>query len=166
MRNSIAMIAVVAVPAGDALAGSGSASSLPGSASAQAIVPLVLDHQPGRELRFGRFAAGVGGTVTLDPASGVASTTGGATFVVGSVTNLDRFNATGDPNRQIGILTGSGTVNDGTWTMNFTTATSPSSLTLSPAGTVSFNVGGTLTAAPNQPAGHYAGSYNVTVTYQ
>jgi hypothetical protein len=71
----------------------------------------------GCEPRFGRFAGGSGGTVTVDPVTELASATGGVTFVLA-----------------IGALT--------------------------------FPVGGTLAALPNQPAGHYAWSYPVTVAYQ
>jgi len=147
-------------------AASGNSGSSGGTATATAIVPLNLDHKNGSELRFSRFAGGSGGTVTVDPVTELATATGGVTFVPGQPAAADRFVATGDPNRQIGIVGGSGTVTSGPWSMAVSASPAQASANLSAAGTLTFSVGGTLTVLPNQPAGHYSGSYAVTVAYQ
>jgi hypothetical protein len=160
-----AFAGAVAAPA-PGFAASGNSSGNTGIASASAIVPLNLDHKNGSELRFSRFAGGSGGTVTVDPVTELATATGGVTFVPGQPAAADQFVATGDPNRQIAVVGGSGTITSGAWSMAVSATPAQASGTLSAAGTLAFSVGGTLTVLPNQPAGQYSGSYPVTVAYQ
>lgn len=166
MRTSLAILAVFAASAVEAQAGTGSTKTISGTASAQAIAPLVLVHWTGNQLSFGRFTAGSAGTVSVSGTSGAGSTTGGATFVSGSPTSMDYFIASGDPNRLIGIVTGGGNVTAGGNSMSFTTVPMLTAGFLPGGGAGFFTVGGTLNVAAGQAAGSYTGSYSVTVTYQ
>jgi hypothetical protein len=123
-----------------------------------------------RNLSYGRFAANTGGTIIMSTA-GVRSKTGGVVLMSGGTITSASFNL-GE--------TGSGK------SLSFTTITLPTtvsmisnanSMTVSnfvsdPANTVLGTgrtvvlVGATLTVAPNQPAGNYSGSFQVTVNYQ
>jgi hypothetical protein len=166
MRLSAALIAGVALLPGSALAGTGSTKTVAGSAAAQAITPLTLVHWAGNQLRFGRIATSGSGTVTIDGVTGTATTAGGAAFVTGSTTSMDFFIASGDPNRLLGIVTGSGTVSAGVATMSFTTTPMLPAGYLPATGSGYFTVGGTLSVNAGQAPGTYTGSYSVTVTYQ
>lgn len=164
MRTLLALIAVIACTPAQSFAASANSSAKTGTARAQAVVPLILVHTAGTSINFGRFTVGSAGTVTV-PNTGVASTTGGVSFVTGSTTGLDRFVAFGDPNRLIGITSSSGTVTSGANSMAFTTVPMLPAGFIPAAGSGFFTVGATLTASANQAPGSYSGSYIVTVTY-
>ena len=166
MRQPLALIAAFAAFPGAAYAGSGNVSTKSGSAAAQPIAPLTLVHTAGQVLNFGRFTVGTAGTVVVNQTSGAGSTTGGVAFATGSATAMDFFVASGDPNRLLGIVTGSGTVTSGTRTMTFTTTPMLNAGFLPSTGSGYFTVGGTLNVAASQAPGTYNGSYSVTVTYQ
>ena len=87
-------------------------------------------------------------------------------FIHVSALAADAFSLTGDNSRNFGITTTSGTITNGTKTMNFTTAASSATGTTSSTGTYSFTVGGTLTVTGTETPGSYTGTYNATVTYQ
>jgi len=163
--KKIILASVIAmVSATPAFAASGNTSSANGSATATIVSPIVLTHDSGAALGFGRFTTGTGGTVTVSVA-GVGSVGGDVGFVPGSSNSADAFSVTGDAARSFSIATGAGTVSNGTTSINFTTTASASSSTLSGTGTGSFTVGGTLTLAGTEAAGAYTGSYSATVTY-
>ncbi|OYW73564.1 MAG: hypothetical protein B7Z37_21050 [Verrucomicrobia bacterium 12-59-8] len=164
MRALLALIAVVACMPAPCLAASGNASVRNGAAAAQAVTPLVLVHTAGRSISFGRFTVGSAGTVVV-PITGVASTTGGVTFVAGSTTSLDRFVASGDPNRLIGITSSGGTVTSGSNSMAFTTVPMLPAGFIPLTGSGFFTVGGTLSVAAGQAPGSYNGNYVVSVAY-
>lgn len=148
-----------------AFAASGNSSTAAGTASATIVSPIVLTHTSGASLNFGKFTVGAGGTVVI-AAGGTGSVTGDVGFVPGSTTSADAFSLTGDNSRNFGITTTSGTISNGTKTMNFTTSPSASSGTTSATGTYSFTVGGTLTVTGTEGPGSYTGTYNATVQYQ
>ncbi|MDF8334618.1 DUF4402 domain-containing protein [Novosphingobium cyanobacteriorum] len=164
MRTIFAAMALVLLTAGQAQAGSGDRSTRSGSATARVVAPLVLVHNNGFVLRFGRFTAASAGTVTV-PNTGAATTSGGVTFVTGSTTATDRFTAFGDPNRLIGITTGAGAVSAGSNAMTFTTVPMLPAGYIPFTGSGYFTVGGTLNVNAGQTPGSYTGSYTVNVTY-
>ncbi|MDE2404543.1 MAG: DUF4402 domain-containing protein [Sphingomonadales bacterium] len=147
------------------MAASGNSRAATGSAAATAVAPLTLAHWAGFQLSFGRFAVNGAGTVTVNATTGAGATSGGATFVTGSTTATDRFIASGDPGRSIGIVTGGGVVTAGTSSMSFTTTPMLASGLLPPNGSGYFTVGGTLAVSAGQPGGNYTGSYVVSVAY-
>ncbi len=149
----------------DAKAASGNTSTAAGTAAATVVAPIVLTHTAGASLNFGKFTVGTGGTVVVASA-GTGTVTGDVGLVPGSSNTADQFSLTGDNSRNFSITTTSGTITNGTKTMNFTTAPSAATGTTSATGTFSFSVGGTLTVTGTETAGSYTGSYNATVTYQ
>ena len=159
--------AMLALAAGnsEAKAASGNTSTAAGTASAAIVAPIVLTHTTGAALNFGKFTVGAGGTVVVSSA-GTGSVTNDVGFVPGSTTAADQFSLTGDVSRAFGITTTSGTISNGSKTMNFTTSPSAASGTTSTTGTATFTVGGTLTVAGTETAGSYTGTYNATVQYQ
>jgi hypothetical protein len=124
-------------------------------------------------LNFGRFAAGSGGSITIAP-TGARSRSGGVILMNSAGTGsaaftLTTLNGSGASKAVIVSLPGDGVVSlsNGQLSMpvrNFVSG-SGTVFTLTPAGAV-LNVGATLTVAPNQPAGSYSGSFQVTVNYQ
>ena len=164
-RTFLLALLLSAIP-GTAMAASGNASSATGRTSAQVVAPLTLAHNAGTQLSFGKFTVSAAGTVTVSATTGTGSATGGVAFATGSATSMDFLTATGDPNRLIGIVTGSGTITAGASSMSFTTRPNLNAGFLPAGGSGFFTVGGTLTVNANQPGGIYTGSYAVTVTYQ
>jgi len=166
MRRLLAITAITLAFPGVAQAASGNSKAATGTAAAQPVTPLTLVHWAGNQLSFGKFAAGSAGTVTVSNTTGAGSVTGGVAFVTGSSTTMDYFIATGDPGRQIGIVTGGGTVTSGANSMTFTTLPMLASGFLPFTGSGYFTVGGTLNVNANQARGTYNGSFAVTVAYQ
>jgi hypothetical protein len=131
---------------------------------------VVLTNTSG--LDFGRFVAGSGGTVVVDPA-GLRSRTGGvvllnsstaaqAAFNVGRTGNTDRNDAiiSLPPNGAIRLTSGANSMavdNFVSW---------PASTIVVPAGGTTLAVGATLVVAPNQAPGTYSGTFPVIVNYQ
>jgi hypothetical protein len=170
MTHTKRILAAVAIAATfgtvvDAKAASGNSSTAAGTASATVVAPIVLTHTSGSALNFGKITVGAGGTVVVT-SGGSGSVTGDVGFVPGSTNAADAFSLTGDNSRNFGITTTSGTITNGTKTMNFTTAASSATGTTSSTGTYSFTVGGTLTVTGTETPGSYTGTYNATVTYQ
>lgn len=126
-----------------------------------------------RSLNFGRFVAGIGGSITVSPA-GARSRSGGVILMnsagAGSASfSLVTLNGSGATKSVIVSLPGNGVVllSNGQFTMpvrNFVSGSGTVFL-LSPAG-ATIDVGATLDVAPNQPAGSYSGSFQLTVNYQ
>ncbi|MCC6072270.1 DUF4402 domain-containing protein [Massilia sp. GCM10020059] len=126
-----------------------------------------------RSLSFGPFVAGSGGTLTVAP-NGARSRSGGVVLIssagAGSAGfNLLTLNGSGASKSVIVSLPGNGEVflANGPYSMpvvNFVSG-SGSLLTLTPSG-LAFDVGATLSVGPNQPAGDYSASFQVTVNYQ
>lgn len=165
MRQYLCAAIVATTVAAPACAQSGTIMSRTGSANAQVVRPIVLVKAAGFALRFGRFTTGTTpGTVVVN-ANGSASASGGATFVTGSSTSADRMIVRGDPNRQVFITTGPGSVSNGSAVMNFTTTPSLPTGFIPPPGAGFFTIGGTLTVPAGQAPGNYTGTYPVTVSY-
>jgi len=156
--------AMLALSSGSALAASGNTSTASGAASASIVAPIVLTHNGGATLNFGKFTVGTGGTVVISPA-GLGSVTGGITFVPGSTNAADAFSVTGDPSRNYSIATSGGSVTAGSASMAFTTVPSAAQATLGTSGSGTFTVGSTLTVGSTVTPGTYSGNYTVTVTY-
>lgn len=148
--------------------------ALPGLASAMGggTCTLTLGWNSSYPLRFGSFAAGSGGTVTVGTASDTVTTTGGV-FHFGGTINRARFNLTcpgsgmDSGTNYIVTTDASVTLSSGANTMtlnNFTKSPASGSINVNGA-TVVIYVGGRLNASANQAAGSYSGSFNVTVNY-
>jgi len=123
-------------------------------------------------LSFGSFTAGSGGgTVQLNAGGGRAATGTVMLFNQGGSAAAAQFMLSGSSGESVTItLPSDGTVllSDGSNTMavnSFTSSPSGGSGTLSGGGTLTLLVGATLTVAPNQPAGSYSGSFNVTINF-
>lgn len=147
--------------------------TLPGLATAMGggSCTLTLGWNSSYPLRFGSFAAGSGGTVTVGTAADTASTTGGVVHFGGTVSRA-RFNLTCpgssmDSGANYIVTTDSSvTLSSGANTMTLNNFTrSPASGSISKGGSATLYVGGRLNANANQPAGNYSGSFNVTVDY-
>jgi hypothetical protein len=165
MNKFLIAAAVVAFSSGSAFAAtSGNTSTAAGVATAQVIQPIVLTHDTGSALSFGKFTVGHGGTVVVTSA-GAGSTTADVGFVPGSTVTADSFSVTGDANRSfsIGTTSGSGCQRQRDDVLHH--QPSAASDHLDATGNGSFSVGGVLTVAGTETAGVYTGSYNATVTY-
>ena len=126
-----------------------------------------------RSLNFGYFVAGSGGTLTVDP-SGARSRSGGVVLMnsAGSGSagfNLAIINGAGEAMSVVISLPGDGEVflTNGGFAMPVSNFVSGAGmlLTLPPSGAL-LDVGATLSVSPNQVAGSYSGSFQVTVNYQ
>ncbi|MEO7496637.1 MAG: DUF4402 domain-containing protein [Massilia sp.] len=139
-------------------------------AAAQQVVTLATT----RNLDFGRFAAVGGGAITVSPA-GARSKSGAVVLLNSPAVNSASFNVgkSTNGNSKLAIvitLPANNTVRlvSGANSMavnNFTS--SPTSIASIPNnGSVTLDVGATLSVAPAQPAGSYSGTFAVTVNYQ
>jgi hypothetical protein len=151
-----------------------SAASATANASASVITPISVTSSG--TLAFGKFAAGVSaGTVTINTA-GARTVTGGVT-ASGGTPGAASFTVTGEPSTTYTIDTSATTttLTSGANTMalslagDFTgagaTVAPPPSGTLSPAGTQTLFVGGSLVVGANQVNGSYTGTVSVAVAY-
>lgn len=159
----LAAVAVALVPATAFAAPSGNSSTAAGSAVATIVSPIQLTHDSAA-LNFATFTTGTGGTVVVTT-GGAVSATGDVGLVPAATGAADSFSVTGDSSRSYSITTGTGSVTNGTSTMNFSTTPSAASATLSAGGTGSFTVGGTLTVTGTETSGTYNGTYDATVAY-
>lgn len=164
MKTIILASVIALATASSAFANTGNTSTATGTATATIVAPIVLTHPSTAALNFGRFTAGLGGTVTVT-AAGVGSVGSGVGFVPGSTTTADLFTVAGDASRSFSVVTTSGTVTSGSANLAFTTTPSAATAALSTTGTGSFTVGGTLTVPATAVAGAYTGTYSATVTY-
>lgn len=132
---------------------------------------IVLSNNRG--LDFGRFVAGSGGTVVINP-NGSRSRTGGvvllnspgagqAVYSVGKSSNGNGAKAvivSLPANGSIRLTSGNSSMAVG----GFVNA--PAALLTVPAGGTTLSLGATLTVAPNQPPGKYTGSFPLIVNFQ
>jgi hypothetical protein len=131
-----------------------------------AVTPIAVTNT--QALAFGKFAAGSGGAVTVNP-NGMRSASGGVVLAASSGAAA-QFAVSGDPNLIYAIsLPADGTVvlSSGTYTMALNSFLSnPGGIgQLSAGGTQAVSVGATLSVGSNQAAGGYSGSFDVTVNY-
>lgn len=136
-----------------------------------------------RSLDFGRFVAASGGTIMLSP-SGLRSRTGGvillnsphasqATFSA-SQTTLDagrgRLGAAATATATSAIVSlpanGATRLSSGTNSMAVDDFVTSDALLSVGSGGATLAVGATLVVAPNQPPGHYSGTFSVIVNHQ
>jgi hypothetical protein len=120
-------------------------------------------------LSFGKFSAGTGGTITLNP-SGTRNASGGVALLASDSGAPAQFIVSGDPSMTFAIsLPADGTValTSGTHNMSITAfLSSPSGIgQLSAGGTQTISVGATLNVGGNQSVGNYSGSFDVMVDY-
>jgi hypothetical protein len=138
-------------------------------ALARVVVPLSADAPTA--LRFGNIAAGpTPGTITVDAGSGTRSATGGAVLASGAPAGPSHVNLSGEPSQQVSLTyPPSVVITSGPNSMTasgFVAAGSPTSATLTALGTVAFSVGAQVNVGAFQPAGSYAGTLTVTLSYQ
>jgi hypothetical protein len=125
-----------------------------------------------KSLDFGRFVAGSGGTVMVAP-SGLRTRTGGVVLLNSPTAGAAAFLLTknGGTTSKAVVITlpanGSVTLTSGSNSMpvnNF--VSNPATILSLPANGLTLTVGATMTAAPNQPAGNYSGSFPLIVNFQ
>jgi hypothetical protein len=149
------------------------AALLPAAAFVHAKVTLTTN----RQLVFGRFVAGAGGTIVVSP-TGARSRTGGVALVSstgGSAPSSASFTYSDNSAPKASaacVITlpadGSVTLSSGTNKMTLRTFTSTPAATggaLS-GGTLTVTVGATLTVGANQASGNYSGSVPLTMNCQ
>jgi hypothetical protein len=153
------------------------AANVTANATATVITPISI--AKASDLKFGRFAPGAGGTMTVST-TGAPSFTGILRPSTSGTTSAAVFNVAGDADATYGITyTPSGAtltkgVSDSmgiTYTVDVGGQTGApgdpavATGTLSSGGTQTIAVGGTLTVSSTQPVGDYTGSINVAVEY-
>jgi hypothetical protein len=121
------------------------------------------------DLRFGKFAAGTGGTVVMSTAGG-RTKTGGVTLSSLDAGGAASFAVTGDTTATYAITLPSSAVTitrtGFTETMSVGTFVSdPSGTGQLTSGAQTLLVGATLTVGSGQVAGAYAGAFSVSVDY-
>lgn len=167
-RSLLTALVALAVPL-PALAAPGGSATMTGTASATIITPIsIVATAP---LSFGVMAQPTAaGTVTVSTA-GVVTTSGGmvgnTAIAQGSAgPQAGKFRVSGEPGRQFFVtLPLAATVSrSGGGAMTITLFT-VGALTGSPVGTLDIAVGGTLAVGGGQPIGTYAGSYQITASY-
>ncbi len=121
------------------------------------------------DLAFGTIVPdAIGGTVTVDPLTGLRLGSGGLALIA-STFGPATFDVTGAPdaNYAISLPVGPLTIFSGLDSMtvdNWTTDVVGQQV-LDGVGAATFNVGGTLTVGANQPSGVYSGTFTVMVDY-
>lgn len=159
--NTITKALAIAGVAAVALAGT-AAYAATGTSGASATVLKQVTLIKTSDLNFGTIVnSTAASTVTISPLG--TKTCGTGLVCTGTVTAA-AFGISGTKNQVVTItVSGPVTLTSGTDSMTATLLSSASSRTLT--GTDSFNVGGTLNVAANQPDGIYTGAFNVTVDY-
>ena len=158
--NRFVLLATVVVVLGS-LSTAAMAAVISGTASATVLAPVVVTQTTA--LNFGTFAANAAGSVTISPLS--ARSSSNVVVIPSSAFAAGAFSITGATGFTFAITLGTPTaLTSGLNTMAFTVLGSATSGTFV-SGVASFTVGGTLSAAANQAAGTYSGSYPVTVEY-
>lgn len=168
MRTLVIPVTLTAV----SLASAGAAAAQQSSAIASN-VPVTADIVAAITIRdtgslnFGQIVAGSsGGTVTLTPLN-TRSSIGGAKLANGIGTRAATFDVTGAEAGTFAITLPASPVKitSGANEMTVDTFVTPSPTLALVDGVKSFAVGASLTVAANQPSGHYAGTFDVTVAY-
>ncbi len=126
----------------------------------------IANNQP---LAFGRFAAGTGGSITINPA-GARTSSGGVALISSGTGSAARFTVSGDLRTYLIHLPANGTVSlsgpsGATMALNNFTSNPSGIGTLTGSGSQSVTVGATLSVSANQTPGAYTGSFSVTVDY-
>jgi len=142
------------------------------TANATATVVEVITIDKTADLDFGTFASGLSKGSVIMGADGTRYQEGGvvlldadggnpAIFIVHGTANGKYF-VTLPADESVTLTSSSGTeqMTIASFTHNAATGT------LDNNGQATFNVGGVLTVAPNQPAGVYTGTFDVIVTHQ
>lgn len=172
-RTTLHMMLIAATTAaGIGFSPLANAAQATAAASGTVVAPIAITAVS--DLAFGSFAAGPGGTVTVNT-GGARSAVGAILVGSGSVTAA-RFDITGQAGLTYSIgHSGSTELNNGTATMMLTkfsdlagvngSSGNVSSGVLDGAGTQSLFVGGKLAVAANQTPGVYAGTVVATVEY-
>jgi hypothetical protein len=171
-RASRIILACAAMMASQpALAVSGNTAVVSGTAGAVVTAPIQLTAVA--PLQFGSMAQPLtGGTLVMSPSSTITTTgdVGTARAIAQTGTPAAAtFNVTGLPGT---LFTASGvasvTISNGLATMTvgqFTINGTFSGGQIGTNGTATFNIGATLTVAPHQAIGKYAGTFPITVAY-
>jgi hypothetical protein len=127
-----------------------------------------------RSLDFGRFVAGSGGTIILSP-SGLRSRTGGVVLLNSPNAGQAAFSAsrsTLDPATSATAViisvpaNGATHLSSGADSMAVGDFVTPDAQLAVGNGGATLAVGATLVVAPNQPPGHYSGSFSIIVNHQ
>jgi hypothetical protein len=144
-------------------------------AARQACAQTVIVMSNTRGLDFGRFAAGTGGTVVLNAATGARTKTGSLILLNSPSAAQATYNGPKSTNGTgtlsvVNTLPANNTVQlssgaNHMYINNF--VSSPATISSVPNGSgLVLSVGATLVVGSGQPAGNYTGSYNITVNYQ
>jgi hypothetical protein len=142
------------------------------SATATVFRPIAMANSQG--LVFGRIVRpNTGsGSVTMDPASGVRTATGGASFVSVPAATPAVYAVTGEGGQVFSIsvpptfsMTGPGGASVTTTLTSTATGSAALSAALGSAGSYSFKVGGSIPLSSTTTDGAYSGSYTVMVQY-
>lgn len=125
-------------------------------------------------ITFGTVIPGTGGTVNINPDTGIRSSPAGGVILVSSVYHPALFSVIGIPDKPYHVRIQSQTI----------TISNPQGATMQvilsemsmfnglknykfdAAGNATFNIGGTLTVAANQAKGGYTGTFTLDVNYQ
>lgn len=176
-KKSVRRVALTSVFALGALGASGSfAAEATTTSSASVIDPIAITKTV--DLVFGKFAPGVGGSVTV-ATDGARTAAGAILSSVGPVVTAAKFDVTGDNDATYSISWGGVTALthtvDGLQTMTLTrisdlagtgaTTGEVANGTLSATGAQSIYLGGVLDVAAAQVSGTYEGGVTVTVEY-
>lgn len=173
-RNGHALLAVAGMVGGVALYQPAFAASRAATATATTIKSLSITKT--RDLDFGTFLPGSGGTVTLDPVTAARTTVG--VVALGTTASTARFTGAGTPGRMIGVsypataLTLNRTGGGAAMTLEALTTNSgqyarPGSdlRIIPPTGIIEVLIGGRLRVGANQADGTYSATFAVTIDY-
>lgn len=121
-----------------------------------------------RSLAFGRFVAGSGGTVTVNPDG--TRTSGGGVILLSSTSTSAAFTLSDNQKNATCAVSlpadGAVTLSNGTSSMPLKTfTTNVGSTCVFSGGTVQLTVGVTMTVGPSQKPGNYSGNIPITVTF-
>ena len=170
-----ALSAALVMVSGSALAAPVAASPV---ATARGVLVRPLTLVKVDDLDFGTIISGpTAGTVTIDPVSGVRSTTGGATGVAGKDGGRATFVGAGTANQTIAVVSLvpppalTFTVVAGPVSTTYLipvvnlTLDGSATRTISNGNAFNFGVGGTIALFADQPEGLYSATFDVTVDY-
>lgn len=156
-----------------ALPGQSQAATANASSAGTVVTPINITKS--KDLSFGKFAAGTGGTVTVST-SGANSVTGAVVLLSSGTTTAAQFDVSGEAGASYSItIPATATLASGSDTMSFTTVsdltaantTSGANVTTGSltGGAQSIYVGGVLTVGSGQAPGSYTGTLSVAVEY-
>ena len=172
----LALASAFAVAAATASINSTASNTATAAATASVIAPIAVTKAT--DLSFGKFAPGVGGSVTIST-SGARTVTGVIPSTIGSTLSAAKFDVTGDASATYSITHSGSTVLTNTTGVGAETMTLAKFSDLTAGNAISGNVasgtltggaesiyvGGSLTVAANQVPGSYTGTVTVLVEY-